>query len=46
MYGYCYENNSYDICRFMIDHKYQEKGYGKVALGKVIKEMKKFYDCN
>jgi diamine N-acetyltransferase len=46
MYGYCYENNFYEICRIMIDHKYQAKGYGKESLRKVIKEMKKFKDCN
>lgn len=45
MYGYCYENNFYEICRIMIDHKYQGKGYGKAALQKVIEEMKKFKDC-
>ncbi|WP_432409165.1 GNAT family N-acetyltransferase [Wukongibacter sp. M2B1] len=46
MYGYCYENNFYEICRIMIDHKFQGKGYGKIALGKVIEEMKSFKDCN
>jgi len=45
MYGYCYENNFYEICRIMIDHKYQGKGYGKAALQKIIEEMKKFRDC-
>lgn len=46
MYGFCYEHNFYEICRIMIDHKYQGKGYGKIALGKVIEEMKNFKDCN
>lgn len=46
MYGFSYEDNFYEICRLMIDHKYQGKGYGKVALGKVIKEMKNFKNCN
>ncbi|MBU3107353.1 GNAT family N-acetyltransferase [Clostridium gasigenes] len=46
MYGYCYEGNLYEISRIMIDHKYQGKGYGKVALGKVIDQMKNFKDCN
>ncbi len=46
MYGHCYEDNIYEICRIMIDHKFQGKGYGKVALGKVIEEMKNFKDCN
>lgn len=46
MYGYCYEDNFYELCRFMIDHKYQGKGYGKAALAKVIEEMKNIKDCN
>lgn len=45
MYGYCYEYDFYEICRLMIDHKYQGKGYGRIALGKIIKEMKKSEDC-
>lgn len=46
MYGYCYEENFYEICRLMIDHKYQGKGYGRAGLLKVIEEMKKVKDCN
>lgn len=45
MYGYCYEYSFYEICRFMIDHRYQGQGYGKLALGKIIEEMKKLEDC-
>ncbi len=45
MYGYCYEYDFYEICRFMIDHRYQGKGYGKLALIKIIEEMKKQEDC-
>ena len=45
MYGYCYEEAFYEICRLMIDHKYQGKGYGKLALIKIIEEMKKQEDC-
>lgn len=45
MYGYCYETDFYEICRFMIDHKYQGKGYGRVALIKIIEEMKINEDC-
>ena len=29
----------------MIDHRYQGKGYGKFALGKIIEEMKKLEEC-
>lgn len=46
MYGYCYEYDFYEICRFMIDHKYQGKGYGRRALVKIIEEMKNIDDCN
>ena len=46
MYGYCHEDNFYEICRLMIDYKYQGKGYGKVALVRIIEEMKRFKDCN
>lgn len=45
MYGFSYEQSFYEICRIMIDHKYQGKGYGKAALRKIIEEMKKFKDC-
>jgi diamine N-acetyltransferase len=46
MYGYCYEDKYYELCRMMIDHKYQGKGYGKAALVKVIEEMKNIEDCD
>ncbi len=45
MYGYCYEYDFYEICRFMIDHKYQGKGYGRRALVKIIEEMKENEEC-
>ena len=34
MYGF--EGNFYEICRLMIDHRYQQKGYGTIALTKII----------
>jgi len=46
MYGYSYEHQFYEICRLMIDYKYQKKGYGKVALLKVIEELKAIEECN
>ncbi len=45
MYGYCYDNKFYEICRFMIDHRYQGKGYGKISLLMIIEEMRKYDDC-
>jgi len=45
MYGYNQEDNFYELCRLMIDHKYQGKGYGKTAIKMIIEEMKKIQDC-
>jgi diamine N-acetyltransferase len=45
MYGFSHEHNFYEICRLMIDHKYQGKGYGREALEIVIEEMKKIKVC-
>ena len=46
MYGYSEVDSCYEVCRLMIDYKYQKKGYGKLALLKVIEEMKKIENCN
>lgn len=46
MYGYCYEHEFYEVCRLMIDYRYQGKGYGKAALTKVIEGMKTYRDCS
>lgn len=46
MYGYCEERNFYELCRFMIDRKYQGQGYGTQALSLIVEEMKNKYDCN
>ncbi len=35
MYAPFYEKNELYLCRFMIDHKHQGKGYGKAALNKL-----------
>lgn len=46
MYGYCEERNFYELCRFMIDRKYQGQGYGTQALSLIVEEMKNKYNCN
>lgn len=46
MYGYCEQYHFFEICRLMIDHKHQGKGYGKAALLQVIEEMRKDANCN
>lgn len=45
MYGYCYEDNFYELCRLMIHHAYQGRGYGKEAIKIIIEEMKKIEGC-
>ena len=45
MYGYCNDNDLFELCRLMIDYKYQQKGYGTRALVKIIDELKKWEDC-
>lgn len=46
MYGYNEEQQFYELCRIMIDYKYQGQGYGKAAIRLVIEEMKKDENCD
>ena len=46
MYGFSEDLSKYEICRLMIDRRYQEKGYGKRAIGLIIDEMKRIEDCD
>jgi diamine N-acetyltransferase len=46
MYGYSDELSGYEICRIMIDYKFQGNGYGKQALLLVIKEMVTQFNCD
>lgn len=45
MYGYCEENNFYELCRIMIDRKHQKNGYGTQAIKLVLDEMKMIDGC-
>jgi diamine N-acetyltransferase len=45
MYGYSKMMDDYELCRIMIDHKFQGNGYGKEAIHLVIEDMKKIDDC-
>ena len=45
MYGYNEEEDFFELCRIMIDHKYQNKGYGTEAIRLVLEEMKKLDGC-
>lgn len=35
-------NNNYNILRFMIDSKYQNQGYGKLAMEKILEYIRTF----
>ncbi|MFA9559467.1 GNAT family N-acetyltransferase [Evansella sp. AB-rgal1] len=45
MYGYADKQGYYELCRIMIDYKFQGNGYGTEAIQLVISEMKKLEDC-
>jgi len=45
MYGLCEESNLYELCRFMIDHRYQGKGFGTKALKIILEEMREQFSC-
>ena len=44
MFGFYELRNQYTLCKFLIDEKYQNKGYGKIALLLGIEYMKKQHD--
>ncbi|NFA59677.1 GNAT family N-acetyltransferase [Clostridium sporogenes] len=46
MYGYFEKENHLWLDRFMIDYKYQNKGYGKASLNLLVNTMLKEYKCN
>ncbi len=46
MYGYSEGDNCFELCRIMIDHKFQRQGFGRKALSLIIKEMSKNKDCS
>ncbi|MFN7249957.1 MAG: GNAT family N-acetyltransferase [Anaerobacillus sp.] len=45
MYGFAKKQGYHELCRIMIDHKYQGNGYGTEAMELVITEMKKIENC-
>ena len=45
MYGYNEEEEFFELCRIMIDRKYQNKGYGTAAIRLLPEEMKKLEGC-
>lgn len=45
MYGFSRDLAAYELCRFMIDERYQGKGYGSQALQIILDEMFRRYEC-
>ena len=46
MLGYYAERNIYNLWRFMIDARYQKRGYGKAALQLAIEYLRKEFNVN
>lgn len=46
MFGYCEEIKGYELCRFMIDQRYQGMGYGKEALNVIVASMFGLFKCS
>ncbi|AWB45552.1 diadenosine tetraphosphatase [Paenibacillus sp. CAA11] len=46
MYGYSGEDNCFELCRIMIDHKFQRRGFGRKAINLIIEEMRKNKECS
>lgn len=46
MYGFSKDLNCYELCRLMIDHKYQGNGYGRHALALIADDMERRYSCD
>lgn len=44
-YGYLEEDDRYLLCRYMIDEKYQGRGYGRAFLPLVLDQMRQQYRC-
>ncbi|WP_222122602.1 N-acetyltransferase [Bacillus sp. FJAT-22090] len=45
MYGLDEDSKNYWICRLMIDHTCQGKGYGREAIQMIVNEMKQLNGC-
>lgn len=45
MYGYSDELGGYELCRLMIDYRFQGKGYGKESLELIVGEMERTFQC-
>ena len=45
MYGFNKDEDFYELCRIMIDKRFQGNGYGSKAIKMIIDEMKQIYNC-
>ncbi len=45
MFGWNEEEEFYELCRIMIDRKFQNKGYGTQAIRMVLDEIKSRFGC-
>ena len=45
MFGFCEEEGFYELCRIMIDKRYQNKGYGTQAIRMILDEMRSRFGC-
>ena len=45
MFGWSEEEEFYEICRLMIDRRFQNKGFGTQALRLILEEMKSRFGC-
>lgn len=45
MYGVDPDDGCFELCRFMIDARFQGRGYGKAALGMIIEAMRAQFGC-
>ena len=45
MFGWCEEEEFYELCRLMIDFRYQNRGYGTQAIRMILEEMKSRFGC-
>ncbi|ALS01794.1 hypothetical protein ATZ33_10530 [Enterococcus silesiacus] len=45
MYGFDKENERYELCRLMVDYRYQGKGIGKKVIPLIISEMVDCFNC-
>ena len=45
MFGWCEEEQFYELCRLMIDFRYQNRGYGTQAIKMILEEMKSRFGC-